>query len=71
MTRKSDLEYYAARLSAEREAAAQATSTAARRAHERLADHYAALLEGREPNSPWSEARPPLSATETLPISGI
>jgi hypothetical protein len=68
MTRKSDSEYYSERLSAEREAAAKATSAEARRAHERLANHYAELLAGREPNSPRSEPPSP-PATEAPPTS--
>lgn len=40
-----DKEYYRARLLAEREAAATATSDVARAAHQALADEYANLLE--------------------------
>ena len=46
MTRKPDREYYAARLNAEREAAARAATEAARAAHQTLAEEYAARLDG-------------------------
>jgi len=41
---KSDAEYYAARLSAERNAAQAATSEEARAVHRALAEHYASRL---------------------------
>lgn len=44
-----DRDYYLARLRAEREAAATATSEVARAAHSALADEYANLLEGGRP----------------------
>ncbi len=44
---KGDLEYYVARLRAEREAAASATSEGAREAHHALAIRYAELLAAR------------------------
>jgi hypothetical protein len=49
--RKPDSEYFAERLSAERDAAARAKSEAARAAHEKLADHYESRLNGDEPES--------------------
>ena len=41
---QSDVEYYAARLRAERSAADSATCEQARAAHRALADHYASRL---------------------------
>jgi hypothetical protein len=44
MRKQSDNDYFAARLRAESEAAAAASSDEARAAHQALADHYAELL---------------------------
>jgi hypothetical protein len=44
MSKSFDPDYYARRLSAEREAAAMATSEQAREAHLALADHYVQIL---------------------------
>jgi hypothetical protein len=44
MRKQSDIDYYAARLRAERAAAAAASSDEARAAHQALAGHYAELL---------------------------
>lgn len=47
MSEEPNIEYYAARLRAEREAAATATSEEAREAHHALAVRYAELLAAR------------------------
>jgi len=44
---KSDSEYLAERLAAEREAAAKAKSKKAKAAHEELADHYESRLKSQ------------------------
>ncbi len=71
MSQKPDIEYYVARLRAEREAAAAATSEQARRAHRALAARYAQLLaarghpaalEGSEAVVPAANAAPNLGA---------
>lgn len=47
MMKGSDREYYLARISAEREAAALATSDDVRRVHLKLAEEYQEILDGR------------------------
>jgi hypothetical protein len=47
MNEEFDVEYYAARLRAEREAAATATCETAREAHRELASRYAGILAAR------------------------
>jgi len=47
MSEEFDVEYYAARLRAEREAAATATCEIAREAHRELASRYAGILAAR------------------------
>lgn len=58
MTRQSDGDYYAARLRAEREAAAAATSDEVRAVHQALAARYAGLLAARG-NSAALDGVPP------------
>lgn len=51
MTRQSDSDYYAARLSAELDAMARATNETARAAHQAMADGYRQRLTGNRATS--------------------